>query len=689
MKAFQRLFIGFLIITLLVLAVPATATRAAGTIYYVKANASGSNNGTSWANAYTDLQSAITSAGGGDEIWVAAGTYKPTSGTDRTISFKLRDGVALYGGFAGTEALRTQRNWTDNVTTLSGDIGTPNILKDNSYHVVDVSGVTSFLDGFTITKGNANGNTGTFARGGGILSERGRFHLENLIITRNYAISSGGGVMSDTTYDNATMIHVVLDSNTAGSGGGISNINSSFALSFVTFSNNTATLAGGGFENIGADGPSYPAFNNVIFINNTASDGGGVVNSSHIVDEDSSADASPSFTNVTFRGNSATHNGGAVFNYGFPYSAPKFTNVTFNGNSAENGGAINNQGPIGYPVLTNVTITGNTAKNSGGALYTAFAPITLRNVTVSDNTAADNCGVNTDSGLTTVENSIFWGNGNQFCPNAGNQHTIKNSVIQGGCPSGANCVGVVNADPVVKPLANNGGFTTTMALGAHSSAIDVGNDNCASTDQRGMSRPQGPACDAGAYEIAQATVTLSSEAVNDGWILSGRMEQMNSKATFFYVGDNEANRQYQSILSFNTAQLALPTGALISGVRLKLKAQSTIAQNLTAYYALGNLIFDIRKGAFSDNPALQLRDAQAIATKDNVGSISKVPVNGLYIKTWTKSIVPYIAITGRTQFRLHLSTTTNNDQTADALQFYSGEAAAADRPQLVVYYYVP
>jgi parallel beta-helix repeat protein len=115
-------------------------------------------NGNSWATAYGNLQTGLAAATAGVEVWVAKGTYKPTTTTTRTIYFNIPSSVIVYGGFAGTEDYLIDRNFRTNVSILSGDIGTLNLTDDNTYHVVSFSGSsnTTVLDGFTVTGGNAS-----------------------------------------------------------------------------------------------------------------------------------------------------------------------------------------------------------------------------------------------------------------------------------------------------------------------------------------------------------------------------------------------------------------------------------------------------------------------------------------------------------------------------------------------------
>ncbi|MHC5059227.1 MAG: immunoglobulin domain-containing family protein [Planctomycetota bacterium] len=140
------------------------ATLISRVIYVHPGATFGANDGSTWANAFLDLQDALAAATTGQEIWVAADTYYATQGADRTATFQLKSGVNIYGGFAGGESELAERDYLTNVTTLSGDIGTAADASDNSYHVVTGADGAA-LDGFTITAGNADG-TAPWNKGG-------------------------------------------------------------------------------------------------------------------------------------------------------------------------------------------------------------------------------------------------------------------------------------------------------------------------------------------------------------------------------------------------------------------------------------------------------------------------------------------------------------------------------------------
>jgi len=139
----------------------------AQTRYYVNANAQGANNGLSWPNAWVHLQTALQSAQAGDTIWVAAGTYKPTTDNNRDSSFKVPSGIAMYGGFTGTETQLNQRNWATNETLLSGDIGAPGDSLDNSFTIMYMDNPDSLtlVDGFVFRYGAAINPTGGLSDG--------------------------------------------------------------------------------------------------------------------------------------------------------------------------------------------------------------------------------------------------------------------------------------------------------------------------------------------------------------------------------------------------------------------------------------------------------------------------------------------------------------------------------------------
>ena len=241
-------------------------------IWFVDYSATGNNDGSSWEDAFTDLQDALADANDGDEIWVAEGTYKPDDvNDDRSVSFEMVEGVVVYGGFADTESSPYQRNWTLHQTILSGDIGTLDNPNDNSYHVVKGAN-NAVLDGFMITGGNANGSNPDFM-GGGIYCSNTSSTITNCIIVGNSGLS-GAGISCNNASPNIS--NCVITGNTSIAGGGMYNYLSADAtLTNCTFSGNSASDDGGGMYNY----QSNPALTNCILWGNYAvTDGNEIYN---------------------------------------------------------------------------------------------------------------------------------------------------------------------------------------------------------------------------------------------------------------------------------------------------------------------------------------------------------------------------------------------------------------------------
>ncbi|GEM_PF-3184994 len=184
--------------------------------------------------------------------------------------------------------------------------------------------------------------------------------------------------------------------------------------------------------------------------------------------------------------------------------------------------------------------------------------------------------------------------------------------------------------------------------------------------------------------------TLRSVGANDGWVLestetSGVGGTLNATATTFRLGDDAADKQYRSILHFDTS--SLPDTAVITSVELIINYHSVVGTEPTS-----NLLVDIRKPYFSTTADLVIGDFQAAASKSAATSFTGVTMdeNGLWFSAYLASNdYQYVNLTGTTQFRLRYAVDDNNNNSADYCAFYSGNAAFAHRPQLVIYYYVP
>ncbi|MFZ1043449.1 MAG: hypothetical protein WCA79_15275 [Anaerolineales bacterium] len=204
--------------------------------------------------------------------------------------------------------------------------------------------------------------------------------------------------------------------------------------------------------------------------------------------------------------------------------------------------------------------------------------------------------------------------------------------------------------------------------------------------------------------VNSVTATFISEATNDGTILESAQNSnvggailessqnshvggtLNGFATTFNVGDDPANKQYRSILSFHTA--SIPDNAVITSAQLKIRLQGVVGTD--PFTTFGNLLVDIHSGYFGNSIGLELADFSAPASPSTYQEhLSPLPYNWYGTNLSTASNLELISKIGWTQFRLRFALATNNNKIADYDKFYSGNSPTGNQPQLIVTYYVP
>jgi hypothetical protein len=439
---------------------------------YVDVDAAGANNGTSWENAYNFLQDALIEADFAlkpVEIRVAQGVYKPAvyiepppqppggdidkqevtaTTTSREATFKLINGVAIKGGYAGFgEPDPNARDIEAYETILSGDLAGNDAdvnearelfddpcRAENSYHVVVSyhNDSNAVLDGFTVTSGNANG-TYYNNDGGGIYCELSSPIIVRCRFGRNTA--SFGGGMFDSAFistghlpppnyldlgkpvlTNCTFIMNAAE----GSGGGM--FNCDHAEPTVTncdFIDNWAEAYGGGMYN----GDCNSIITNCTFIgNSTYNFGGGMYNRS----------SNPIVTGCTFRKNWAPC-GGGMYNRS---SNPIVTGCTFRKNwTVDGGGGMDNQ-EDSSPIVTNCLFVENEALDGGGGMFSWESSPRLINCTFSCNWSHGLGGCTIfGSHSYTLTNCIIWGDWlGLFGHELGGPAVVTYSNVQGGWP---------------------------------------------------------------------------------------------------------------------------------------------------------------------------------------------------------------------------------------------------------------
>lgn len=406
------------------------ATQTA-TIIYVVSGGAGEQNGTSWANA-KDLQAALQSASAGSELWVKQGTYKPTTSTDRSIAFVLKNDVAVYGGFKGDETQLSQRNFNAYTSTLSGNIGDENSAADNSQHVVVTNGVTNtaILDGFTVRDGYANTN------GGGIYNDGGSPTLRNLVLLNN----SGQAIYSNNAQN------MILETATIQNNGGVDGC--AGLLSFASNIHfNTVTMQ----QNYG-NGSAICTYNSTLQLRNS-------VVRNHYETERHAAMYNEG-SNISIISSSFISNTAHIENRA---TTMTITQSYLTGSTRE--AIYQRQGTLNiYQSVFRENSPNPECPVAGSDLVVTQARFALIQSTIANNTQCANAQIalsNQAQGL--IANSILWGKSPNGVITSTSTLTVAHSLMRN-APQGN---GNITSDPLFAD--------SSLHLSANSPAIDAGN----------------------------------------------------------------------------------------------------------------------------------------------------------------------------------------------------------------------
>jgi len=384
---------------------------------YVDIDATGTNDGSSWENAYTDLQSALSTSTP-STIWVAEGTYMPSL-QDTMIYFSFGAGHGIFGGFNGTETEGGQRDPITNLTIIEGDIDGDDVVgnftlnkNDNATHLFYVpddippviidgfnlqGGTTLYtadLDDFswrggaiyslgTITVTNCN-FTNNAARSGGCVYVIGgnSSTITDCTMSSNYATSQAAAVILNSS-DNSTISNLEVTNNTTNRGAVYTFFSDNVVVNDVNFYNNGPhpdSWGCSGFQNWNS---LNVTLNNCTFQENSGGNAAAVY-----IDGREDLGFNMTLNDCTFENNSTSAFGGVLYAWRANYA---MNDCIFNNNNSPNAGAVYNGNTIAE--INNTTFSLNTA-NFGGATanYNDDTDVTYTNCTFFSNTASTSGG---------------------------------------------------------------------------------------------------------------------------------------------------------------------------------------------------------------------------------------------------------------------------------------------------------
>jgi CSLREA domain-containing protein len=441
----------------------------------------------------------------------------------------------------------------------TGDVRLTNVsFTKNSAHDWGGGVVNDDKAGVTIARSRFSGNSAL--SGGGFANEgTGPVTVTDSTFTNNRAALDGGGLHTNSV-DELSVTGGSFSLNKAMNGGGLSNEGGGVvAVSGTIFSKNSAQQEGGGVlvQSGQVSLTDVDVLDNVA--NSTVQGGGGI---SFQGDKVVSVGESATIENSVIEGNVASLTGGGIDSRG---DGPlDIAMTTIESNTAKVGGGLHHVGDA--PLEIKRSMLAMNASEGGGGLFTdGDGETTVENSTISTNTASQFGGGLLVKSRLTARSTTITGNSspsggginNGGSDPVGDGFVFLRNTIVAGNPTGGNCVGTVTShggnidsadtcrfrelsdqtstDPLLGPLADNGGPTLTHPLTAGSPAQDAAvhtlSEPCPPTDQRGAVRPHGPGCDSGAYESELEPTTPPGDCVerverlvladSDSWIAQG------------------------------------------------------------------------------------------------------------------------------------------------------------------------